>query len=132
MANSFDQYLASRLTSLHVLWVVLDPASADAVITEAIDEPFWTWVQHAYPPAPVTPSAATATAAPAADAGRLTAPARNPVTGTGHRGTVFLVDPRRRLVLWSAWELPKDSSPVESDRSATRVTNQLKAAFGKK
>jgi hypothetical protein len=123
MTNSFDQYLASRLTNMHVLWVVLDPASADAVLTEAVDEPFWTWVQRAYPPA---------TGNTPAGAERGVGPARASATGTGHRGTIFLVDPRRRVILWSAWELPKDSSPAESDRSASRVTNQLKAAFGKK
>ena len=123
MPNSFDQFLASRLTNTHVLWVVLDPASADAVLTEAVDEPFWTWVQHCYPPT---------SSAPVADGSHTPGPVRTSLTSTGNRGTVFLVDPRRRVVLWSAWELPRNSSPVESDRSATRVTNQLKAAFGKK
>jgi hypothetical protein len=35
--------------------------------------------------------------------------------------TFFLVDPRTRLV-----------SPAELDRAATRLTSQLRAAFGKK
>jgi len=34
-------------------------------------------------------------------------------------------------VLWSTYELPKNSSPSEMDRSATRVANQLKTAFGR-
>jgi hypothetical protein len=123
MANSFDQYLANRLTSTHVLWVVSDPHSADAVLTEAVDEAFWTWVEHAYAPA---------SAAAAGESSRQSVPTRISIPGTGNRGTVFLVDPRRRVVLWSAWELPRNSSPIESDRSATRITNQLKAAFGRK
>jgi hypothetical protein len=123
MSNSFDQFLANRLTSTHVLWVVSDPKSADAVLTEAVDEPFWTWVQHAYSGTPDTS---------AGDGGRPIGPTRTSVSSTSNRGTVFLVDPRRRVVLWSAWELPRNSSPAESDRSAMRVTNQLKTAFGRK
>ena len=48
------------------------------------------------------------------------------------RGTIFLIDPRKRVVLWSTYELPKNSSPAELDRSATRISNQLRIAFGKK
>ena len=44
---------------------------------------------------------------------------------------VFLVDPRRRVVLWSAWENPKNPSAIELEHSAERIANQLKAAFEK-
>jgi hypothetical protein len=45
---------------------------------------------------------------------------------------VFLVDPRAKVVLWSAWERPRGPSPDELEHSAERITNHLKAAFGKK
>jgi hypothetical protein len=45
---------------------------------------------------------------------------------------VFLVDPRAKVVLWSAWERPRSPSPDELEHSAGRITNHLKAAFGKK
>jgi hypothetical protein len=122
MANSFDQHLASRLTAGRVLWVVLDPKSADAVITESLDENFVSWMQRTYPPAAGT----TANDAAAA----LTQ--RAPAIHERSRGTVFLVDPRKRIVLWSACELRKDTSSAESDRAAIRLSNGLKAAFGKK
>src|SRR5215471_20449285 len=63
MTNAFDQHLASRLTNSRVLWVVLDPASADAVMTETLDDAFVTWMQSTYPPAPGTPAADTSAAA---------------------------------------------------------------------
>jgi hypothetical protein len=122
MANSFDQHLASRLTAGHVLWVVLDPRSADAVITESLDENFVSWMQRTYAPASGTPSNETS-------ASMLR---RSAAVSERSRGTVFLVDPRRRLVLWSAVELRKDTSSVEADRAAIRLANDLKAAFGKK
>ena len=50
MADALDQHIASRLSSAGVLWVVLDPANADTVLTDAIDAAFWTWLQRTYPP----------------------------------------------------------------------------------
>jgi hypothetical protein len=121
MANAMDQHLASRLTSGHVLWVVLQPSSADAVLTDSLGDDFWTWLDRNYP-------AAGGSAAPEPSVSNVSdysSPAR-------HRGTIFLVDPRKRLVLWSTYELPKDSSPASLDRSATRICTQLRMAFGKK
>jgi hypothetical protein len=120
MANEMDQHLASRLTSTRTLWVVLDPGSADAVLTDSLDDSFWSWLSRTYP----TPAGATANRAPADRYGSQTAPR--------HRGTVFLVDPKTRLVLWSMYDLPKNFSPAEMDRVAAHINSQLKAAFAKK
>ena len=120
MNNSFDQYLANRLTNAHVLWVVLDPSSADAVLTDSLDENFWNWLSRTYPPEPgVSDKANTIYRSTSGPTAR-------------QRGTIFLVDPRRRLVLWAAYELPRDTSPTQLDRSAERITNQLKVAYGKR
>jgi len=122
MSNAFDQHLASRLTAGRVLWVVLDPRSADAVMTESLDDNFVSWMQRTFPPV----------------AGTTTNDAAGsvfPRSGDLHersRGTVFLVDPRKRIVLWSACELRKDTSSAEADRAAIRMANGLKTAFGKK
>ncbi len=123
MANGLDQHLASRLTSSRVMWVVLEPSSADAVLTESVDDSFWAWLTRTYPPAP---------GAHAAPEGRATAPRPEPTTVAKHPGTVFLVDPRARVILWSAWEEPWKASPGELDRTAGRFTNLLKIAFEKK
>jgi hypothetical protein len=121
MANSLDQHLASRLTSNRVLWVVLQPAKADAVLTDTLDEEFWNWLERTYPP----PAGAAANS-PASAYRSSSLPAGK------HQGTIFLIDPRTRVVLWSTYELPKNSSPAELDRSAARITNQLRMAFAKK
>jgi subtilisin family serine protease len=121
MANSLDQHLANRLTSSHVLWVVLQPASADAVLTDNLDEDFWTWLDKTYP-GPTGPMTASA----------IYRSSSYPATSSKQHGTIFLIDPRKRVVLWSTYELPKNSSPAELDRSAVRISNQLRTAFGKK
>ncbi len=41
------------------------------------------------------------------------------------KGTLFLVDPHSRLVLWSIYAQPKDGSPVELDRTAAFIANRI-------
>ncbi len=129
MANGLDQHLASRLTSTRALWVVLDPGSADAVLTQSLDEPFWSWLMKTYPPAAGAPAAANNVRVPAY---ARDTQGRDTQGNDKHAGTVFLVDPRTRVVLWSGWEVPRKSTPDELDRTAGRFAVQIKAAFQKK
>lgn len=119
MANALDQHLASRLTSNRVMWVVLQPWNADAVITDSLDDDFWNWLEQTYPPTGNAQHSQTGPQAYGYSSGR-------------HSGTIFLIDPRSRLVLWSIYELPRNSSPAELERSATRITAQLRMAFGRR
>ena len=121
MANSMDEYLASRLTSSRVLWVVHQASSADTVLTDTLNENFWTWLERSYGPAGSAPVDAAGTAFNRGYSGI-----------NQHSGTIFLVDPRRKVVLCSKYDLPKNSSPNELDRTATRIATQLKQAFGVK
>ncbi len=41
------------------------------------------------------------------------------------KGTLFLVDPRSRLVLWSTYAQPKDASAEELDRTAARIASRI-------
>jgi len=120
MANEMDQHLASRLTSTRTLWVVLDPNNADAILTDSLDDSFWNWLSRTYP-------SAHKAAGERAPGDRYSAQ-----NVSKHRGTVFLVDPKTRLVLWSMYDLPRNFSPAEMDRVAAHINNGLKAAFGKK
>jgi len=120
MADQLDQHLASRLSNGRVLMVVLDPASADAVMTDSIDTAFWTWMQRTYPPS---------SSGSIAEHTRIVIPDVPPASY--QHGTIFLVDPRTRVVLWSTYQLPKNNTPSEMDRVASRVANQLKSALGR-
>jgi hypothetical protein len=123
MTNSLDQHIASRLTSNRVLWVVLEPASADTVLTDTLDGNFWSWIDRTYPASPGSGAASRT------DRG---AQVRDPNPPSGkQQGTIFLVDPHSRLVLWSMYDLPKNLSPGELDRTASRISNQLKNVVAK-
>ena len=95
------------------------PANADAVLTDAVDEDFWLWISQTYvPPDPVHPSA--------------NGPSLGRTRQSANKGTVFLVDPRKRVVLWSTYDRAKDTSSDELDRSAARIAGQLKTVVIKK
>ena len=115
MANGMDRYLASRLTSTGAVWVLLDPAGADAVITDRVDEGFWAWSNAVFKPGREGPVP------------RLTEdrPGGGPAA-TANRGTLFLVDPRTGIVLWSIYQPPANTSPNALDQAAARVAINLK------
>jgi hypothetical protein len=121
MSNSLDQFLASRLTSSDVLWVVLDPAKADAVLTDKLDDTFWSWINARFP------------AAAKESSGKDDLRSRNVDHPAGAiRGTVFLIDPKSSLILWSTYNPVNKASPAELDQAAARISSRLKAGLQKK
>ena len=121
MANGLDRHLASRLTSSSVVWVVLDPEKADAVLTDRVDEGFWTWSNVRYK----TAGKPSNLALNDEDRSRYERP-------RGYRGTVFLVDPRNGVVLWSIYAPTPDTSSNALDQAAVRVAISLKKSLNVK
>jgi hypothetical protein len=123
MSSGLDQYLANRLTSDGVVWIVLDPARADAILTDRLDDAFWSWLNGRYPLVSKAPVPAQADDLRAKD-----------LMGSNvkNKGNVFLVDPKSRLVLWSCYDQAKRESPDDLDRVALRVTKRLKTSMAEK
>ncbi|HET9218086.1 MAG TPA: hypothetical protein VFR18_13965 [Terriglobia bacterium] len=119
MVNGLDQFLANRLTNSGAIWVVLDPVNADAILTDRLDEDFWKWLTNRYPR-----NSANSTAGQKQNDLRLAAQRVSP-------GTIFLVDPRTRLVLWSAFESVRRPSGPTLDQAAGRYTKRLQNAINK-
>jgi len=139
MSRGLDQFVANRLTRMHVLQVVTDPAKAGMIFTDQVGAPFEERLKDLYPPPP-DPAAKEKEAAakkeakpekPGAAQVSLLADTVNKADKQGGlavqgRGTIFLVDVRSRQVLWSAFERPKNSSPQELDHAAERIVKRLK------
>jgi hypothetical protein len=152
MGHGLDQFLANRLTRMHLLQVVTDPAKADVIITDQVGEGFEDRLSGLLPPPPPDAAAKEAAsekakekaeqAAKAAEKGdtppsaglasMLTDTANKALAqgsmgthGRGH-GTIFLVDIKSHQVLWSAFEPPDGSTPRELDRTADRIVKRLK------
>ena len=154
MGRGLDQFIANRLTRMHVLQVVTDPAKADTIFTDQVGASLEDRLKDLYPPPPSPEAKDAAKEKEAAKEAAAKEKAEKPekqsappaqgspsllgdtvnkadkagimgVSGRG-RGTIFLVDVKSRQVLWSAFEKPKNSSPHELDHTAERVVKLLK------
>ncbi|HZT31581.1 MAG TPA: hypothetical protein VFA33_16965 [Bryobacteraceae bacterium] len=139
MANGMDQYLANRLTNLHVLQVVTDPQRAEAVLTDRIGQPLEDRLQDLYPPPPDKEAKQKQKEKQAEKeqdsqgpspifgdvANKLATPGTNSSFGRA-KGTIFLVEVKTRKILWSTYQRPKDTTSHQLDRTATQIVNQLK------
>jgi hypothetical protein len=131
MSSGLDQYLAQQLSAGAVLQVVTDPKNADAVLTDHVGEAFEGSLADLYQTKPQADGkAADANTEASEDKG---APrVRSGMQGKRGRGTIFLVNRRTHDVLWSVYELPKDSQPDTLRHSAGRISDRLaKAIKGK-
>jgi len=153
MGHSLDQFIADRLTRMHVLQVVTDPAKADIVITDRVGAGLESRLKDLYPPPPAPAPATPVPAAEVKDAAKSNPeapksgdeppPTSGPLAAFGgtsnkleqagsmsnsshSRGTIFLVDVKSSQVLWSIFEPPKDNSPRALNHTAGRIVKQLK------
>jgi hypothetical protein len=116
MAGGLDQYLAAWLTHDHVLEVVADPKLADAVITDTLGEPFEQKMAQIRPPAAAPDSKDKA------DSSAMVHTFRS----GSSKGTVFLVDAKTRVVVWSDYEkAPRSITNANLNREARRVAKKL-------
>jgi len=139
MAHGFEQYLANTLTNEHVFVVVTDPKKADAVFTDQIGAGLQDKLDAMLTVAP--PPEKTDTAAVDKDdpkghksslvepENKLQSPAANSTIGHG-KGTFFLVETKSRQVVWSTYEVPKDSTSKEADRISSAIVSRLKKDMG--
>jgi hypothetical protein len=136
MAKGLDQFLANRLTTDHVFQIVTDPKLADAVFTDQIGEGFQTKLEEfsptpesakPEPPPPPKPAKGEDAVNPLMGdtVNKLSNPASNSSFGR-NKGTVFLVDAKSRLVVWSAYQPVKGSTPKELDRTANDIVSRIK------
>jgi hypothetical protein len=140
MGSGMDQYLANQLTEAGVFEVVTDPKRADAIVTDSVGESFQNKLDDLYAPPKTEKTQPAANAlsgdAPVIDTGNAPAPAKDAVpdfSGGGVRtssfgrskGNFFLVDRSSRVVLWSIYERPRNTTPGELTKTAARVVRRL-------
>ncbi len=144
MGSGMDQFLANQLTKEGIFEVVTDPKKADAILTDNVGESFQSKLDDLYAPKP--PDAAKAKAAAdsgaSAEGGDNKSPSTkqdvlsgvdfsggvnfsHPAFGRG-KGNFFIVDRNSRVVLWSIFERPKNSTPGDLTKTAARVVKRLK------
>jgi hypothetical protein len=148
MGSGMDQFLANQFTKDGIFEVVTDPKAADAIVTDNVGEPFQKKLDDLYapPPKPKSPDAttpATADSSTPVEVGADTPDAKPPrknafdgvdFSGGGNRsssfgrskGNIFVVDRNSRIVLWSVYERPRNTTPGELTKTAARVVKHLR------
>ena len=134
MGHGLDQYVANHLTREHVLEVVADAARADAILTDSLGKPLESELEKLHPtPKPQEQDADSDSDSTDSDnpqpsrAKKTITNSEAPVsTFARGKGTLFLVDARSRLVLWSVYDRPAKSTPDELDHTARHVVDRLK------
>jgi hypothetical protein len=135
MAHGLEQYLANILTGENVFVVVTDPKMADAVFTDHVGAALQEKLDVMLAPPAEKPDPKDADKIDSPK-GSLLEPAnklQNPANTSSmsrSRGTVFLVGTKSRQVLWSIYDLPKDSSSKEMDRIASAIVSRLRKDMG--
>ena len=131
MANGLDQYLADRLTRDHVLQVVTDPKTADAVFTDQLGAGFETQLLKLRPDLkPVPPKKETSDKdKDAKDDGKKDDKAadQSPPVSSFHvsQGTIFIVHARTQTVVWSTYLQPGNHTPKDMERAAAKIASLL-------
>jgi hypothetical protein len=148
MGSGMDQFLANQLTKEGIFEVVTDPKQADAIVTDTVGEALQKKLDDLYAPPPKPKAPAPEATKPAADADTSidvgdSTPEAKPVRkdlldgvdfsagphsttfGRG-KGNFFVVDRASRVVLWSVYERPKNSTPGELTKTAGKVVRHLK------
>lgn len=136
MSHGLDQYIANRLTNEHVFTIVTDPKLADAVLTDRVGTGLQAKLDDLLQPAATEkpqPKADTkdkedspkGSGSLAESMSQTSRPADSSSIGRS-KGTIFLVDTKSRQVVWSAYDLPKDTSSKELDRTASDIVSRIK------
>lgn len=126
MGYGFDQFLANHLAAVGMFDVVTDPKLADVVMTDRIGRTFELQMEQLYAETKPAPKKEDKDEEPV----NMKAPPAGAMSTFGRgRGNIFLVDTRTAQVVWSTYEKPVGSDPVELDRAAARVVERLKKAM---
>jgi hypothetical protein len=122
MSGGLDQYLAVRLTNGKVMEVVTDPKKADAVFTDRIGSNFEAKLDELYaPPKPKDDK----------DQGDdFVPPVMQPLSAG--KGSVFLVNRKTHVVVWSTYVSPKSRQADDMNRVAGTVADRLEKDLKKK
>jgi hypothetical protein len=149
MGSGMDQYLTNQLTMAGLFEVVTDPTKADAIVSDNVGESFQKKLDELYPPPP-SPKVTTAATKPAADPGPavdvgdstpydakaakkdaladvdFSGGSSRPSSLARGKGNFFVVDRASRIVLWSVYDRPRNSSPAELTKTAAQIVKRLK------
>jgi len=135
MGNGMDQFIAHQLTRQGIFKVTTDPARADAFFSDVVGLGFENRLAELLPKveAPVEEASKDDKDKKDKDdkyeedtgAARVQTFARS-------KGNIFLIDVKSRRVLWTGFDIPKNTRSEELYKMGERLVNQLRKDLGGK
>lgn len=128
MGNGMDQFLAHQLTRNGIFKVTTNPAQADAIFSDVVGLGFENRMAELLPkpePPPAKEGEANKDDAKKEDAQEDAGPARVQ-TFARSKGNVFLIDVKSRRVLWTGFDIPKNTRSEELYKTGERLIGQLR------
>lgn len=116
MRAGLDQFLASRLSEAKLLTIVIDPKSAEAILTDRLGPSFEKSLADLF----MTPEEKKAK-----EEEDKNGYAPGVFNGGSAKGNVYLVDLKSRQVLWSTYEKPKNNTPDQLNRAAGHIVQRM-------
>jgi hypothetical protein len=137
MGGGLDQYLANKISEKGKFEIVTDPKAADALLTDRVGENFERKYSELYPPPPPPEPKVDEKdkdkKSDRSDKGLLGEKYQPPVSSFARgRGNVFLVDRTTKLVIWSTYRKPKNSSADAMNQVAAKIAKELSGEIAKK
>ena len=146
MRGGMDQYLANHITREGLFEIVTDPQKASAIMTDHLGESFERKMDDLYPPP--KPVKAAKDKADKSDKSKADVQAdtdkkddkssesndssadtsvwQQPSSFGRGKGTIFLVDRQSRAVIWSTYDLPRDTRAPTLNKNADQIVRRLK------
>ncbi|HEY4364311.1 MAG TPA: hypothetical protein VGN17_25315 [Bryobacteraceae bacterium] len=125
MSAGLDQYLAVRLAANGAFQVSTDPALADAIFTDRIGSNFEKTLEDLNAPKKATAAVSKISKDGSTDEDQdaFSKPTMQPLSRG--KGSLFLVDRKTHVVLWSMYAKPKSSQSDDMNALATQITSQI-------
>ena len=124
MSGGLDQYLAVRLAANGAFQVSTDAALADAFFTDRIGSNFEKILEDLNnPKKPTANSSKISKDSSEDDSDAFSKPTMQPLSRG--KGSLFLVDRKTHVVLWSMYAKPKSSQADDMNALASQITSQI-------
>ncbi len=133
LPSGLEHFIANHLVKRGLLTVVTDPQLADAVFTDTLGKGFEKRLLELYPPpAPPKPEPKDDKDEDAkkdddsGDAMDVKSAPQERFSSFGRgKGTIFLVDRKTNLVLWSAYVKPRSSAADDLNKAAKTIVDRI-------
>jgi hypothetical protein len=133
LPGGLEHFVANHLVKRGLLTVVTDPQLADAVFTDTLGKGFEKRLLELYPPPPPPKPEpndekdkdAKKDDDPSSPMDVKSAPQERFSSFGRGKGTIFLVDRKTNLVLWSAYVRPKSGTADDLDKAAKTIVDRI-------